>query len=85
MRNRAEAVLADVTASASWYRYVLVFFARELWRSLPGPWYVKIALIIVCQLIPGPGDEIALIALTVWARRRRAREMTDEMREAIGG
>jgi hypothetical protein len=79
--NQRAAVLADITGAAGWYRYVLTFYARELWRSLPGPWYVKIALIIACQLIPGPGDEIALIALAAWARRRKSRKERDARAE----
>lgn len=53
-----------------WYSFVLAYYARETWRALPGPWYVKVLLIVICSLIPGPADEIALIAVTAYARRR---------------
>jgi hypothetical protein len=61
---------ADVTR---WYAYVLWFFALRLWHDLPGPTPVKIALIAVCFAIPGPLDEIALIALPAAARKIRKR------------
>lgn len=61
---------ADV---AGWWAYVVRCEARELWRSLPGPWPVKAVLIIACLAIPGPLDEIALVAVAGALRRRKSR------------
>jgi hypothetical protein len=58
---------------ASWWGYVLRYEAREMWRALPGPWWVKALLITVCLLIPGPQDEIALALIVAAFRRRQAR------------
>lgn len=55
-----------------WWAYVVRYEAREAWRALPGPWPVKVLLIVACQAIPGPLDEIALVALSAaWRRRKR--------------
>jgi hypothetical protein len=48
--------------------------ARELWDDLPGPWYVKILIIIACQLIPGQFDDIAVIAIARAWRRYKTRK-----------
>lgn len=54
-----------------WWRHVLWVNIRDMWDSLPGPWFVKVALILVCQVIPGPLDEIALLAVIgAWRRYR---------------
>ena len=58
-----------------WPVYVARYYMIVLWRGMPGPWPVKLALIILCQLIPGGFDEIALIAVTRayrgWQARRQ--------------
>lgn len=59
---------------ASWWSFVLRYEARELWRSLPGPWWVKALLIAVCVAIPGPQDELILLAVVAACRKRRARK-----------
>lgn len=59
--------LARFWACAIW------FTVRQAWAALPGPWPVKLALIIACQLIPGPLDELALLAIVAAWRRYRAR------------
>jgi hypothetical protein len=46
---------------------------RALWDALPGPTWVKVGLLVVCLAIPGPGDEIALIAVAGILAARRAR------------
>jgi hypothetical protein len=47
----------------------------QLWHALPGPTWVKVALLVVCLAIPGPGDEIALLAVAgiLAARKVRSR------------
>jgi hypothetical protein len=62
-----------MSALISWYVFVIRYELRELYRSLPGPWYCKAALIVGCLAIPGPVDEIALIAFIAWRKRRRNR------------
>lgn len=56
----------------SWWAYVLRHEAREFWRSLPGPWWCKAALVAVCLAIPGELDEIILVSVLGWLRKRRA-------------
>lgn len=47
---------------------------RQTWDDMPGPAPVKLALVIICLAIPGPQDEILLIAFTracrAWRKRR---------------
>ena len=61
---------------AAWWVFVLRYEARELWRALPGPWWVKVLLIVATQAIPGPQDELVLLAVVAWCRRRKARKHT---------
>lgn len=65
--------MTGVIGVIGWWAYVVRYEAREMWRALPGPWPVKVLLIIACQAIPGPFDEVAVIAIAA-ARRRRAQE-----------
>jgi hypothetical protein len=46
----------------------------ETWRGLPGPNWVKVLLIAVCLAIPGPQDELLLLAITAACRARKARQ-----------
>lgn len=55
---------------AVWYIVAAYMTVRSGWLTLPGPWPVKLALGIViaailggCLLIPGPADELAVMAL----------------------
>jgi hypothetical protein len=34
----------------------LHLYATRLWRSLPGPWWLKVVLLIATQAIPGPSE-----------------------------
>lgn len=61
-----------MTGVASWWAYVLRYEARELWRALPGPWWVKVLLIVVLSLIPGQFDEVIFLAVLSALRKRRA-------------
>lgn len=49
--------------------------AREMWRALPGPWWVKVAICLACLAVPGELDEIALIVVLRYFRARRARRL----------
>jgi hypothetical protein len=60
----------------TWPVYVARYYARRTWDDLPGPWWCKVALIVVCLAIPGPQDEIALIAFTALCRKWRASRVT---------
>lgn len=59
-----------------WFWMAAVKFAiKSIWDSLPGPWYVKLILIIITQAIPGPQDELllfAIMALFRYIKKRRA-------------
>lgn len=67
------ALRAEMAAARSWYGFLARLYARETWEGLPGPWPVKVALCAVCLAIPGPQDEILLIALTAACRAWKAR------------
>ena len=47
----------------------------QLWRALPGPTWAKVLLIALCLAIPGPADELILIAAAgvLAARKVRSR------------
>ena len=59
----------------AWPVYLARYYVRELYRAMPGPWWVKVLRIVACQLIPGGFDELALIAVTrayrVWRARKQ--------------
>jgi len=57
----------------SWPAFLLRYYCGITWRALPGPWPVKLVLIIVCTAIPGPQDELLLIALTAACRAWRSK------------
>lgn len=70
----------EIWNMAQWWAYVVWYNLCEMWRDLPGPWYVKLVLIIAVLAIPGPQDELALIAVVrlcrVWRKRQAARAAT---------
>jgi len=61
-----------VSAVAGWWVFVLRYEAREMWRAIPGPWWVKVLLIVITQAIPGPQDELVLLAVVAAFRKRQA-------------
>ena len=62
-----------MTALVSWWAYVLRYEIREMWRALPGPWWVKVLLIAVMLAIPGQLDEFLFLAVLGAFRKRQAR------------
>lgn len=64
--------------SYRWPLYVAWDLARETYRALPGPWWLKLLLCAICLAIPGPQDELLLIALTVIARKIRAHRVNQQ-------
>jgi hypothetical protein len=60
----------------SWPVYLARYYVRQVWQDMPGPWPVKVALVAICLAIPGPQDEILLIALTRVCRAWRKRQAT---------
>jgi hypothetical protein len=54
--------------------FLAIYYLRQTWDDLPGPWPVKVALCAICLAIPGPQDELTLIALTRLCRAWRARQ-----------
>jgi hypothetical protein len=68
----------EMVSACRWAWFLVRFYAVRLWRDLPGPWPVKVVLIVACVAIPGPFDEVALVALPrvcrAWRNRRHARE-----------
>ena len=66
---------------AGWWAFVLRYEARELWRALPGPWWVKVLLIAVTQAVPGPQDELILLAIVAAFRKRQARKVKNSSDE----
>jgi len=68
---------ARATATGVWHSWPVFLarhYTRETWDGLPGPWPVKVALCAVCLAIPGPQDEILLLAFTQFCRARKARK-----------
>ena len=59
---------------AAWWWHVAKVTALDYWESLPGPWPVKVLLIAVCLAIPGQVDELILLAVVAWFRRRQAKQ-----------
>lgn len=59
---------------AQWYAFVVWFLVRQIWRDLPGPWWVKVLILVVTQLIPGPQDELLLLAVLAVVRKYRTRQ-----------
>jgi hypothetical protein len=57
-----------------WPAYVVADFIRDTYRSLPGPWWCKAMLVAICLAIPGPQDELLLLAIVAISRRIRARK-----------
>lgn len=64
-----------MSSALSWYWFVIKWEVRELWRALPGPWYVKASLLIITQLIPGPQDEILLLLVLAVLQKRREKRV----------
>lgn len=58
---------------AAWWVFVLRYEARELWRSLPGPWWCKVLILVALNLIPGQFDEVVFLAVLSALRKRKAR------------
>jgi hypothetical protein len=44
-----------------------------LWQALPGPTWAKVITVAVCLAIPGPLDEIAVVAVAGFLAVRKAR------------
>lgn len=57
-----------------WAYAVWHFVVKQTWKDLPGPAPVKVALLLICLAIPGPQDELLLIAFTRVCRAYRARQ-----------
>lgn len=64
---------ADLTDVASWWAYVARYEARETWRAIPGPWWVKVPVFVLVVAEPGPFGEMALFGILAacrWVKRR---------------
>jgi hypothetical protein len=72
--RRGEHDMSGMADLAGFWLYAVRTEIRSMWDSLPGPWPVKLALVVACQAIPGPLDEIALVAVVAAWRRYRARK-----------
>jgi hypothetical protein len=46
----------ELSSAVRWAWFLARFYAARLWRDLPGPWPVKVVLIVACVAIPGPFD-----------------------------
>jgi hypothetical protein len=71
-RSRRATALSELACVARWWRHVAAVTARDLWDGLPGPWPVKVLLVVVTQAIPGPQDELLLLAVVALWRKYRA-------------
>lgn len=64
--------LGDV---AGWWWHVVKVSAADGWRWLPGPWPVKLTLVVLLaagQLIPGELDELIVLAVIAGVKRLAA-------------
>lgn len=66
----------------SWWAYVVRYEARELWRAVPGPWWVKVLLLAVMLAIPGQLDEVVFFAVLGAIRKRRTRRRECQGRQS---
>lgn len=62
------------SAQIRWHAVAAWYLMKQLWRDLPGPWYVKVLILVVTQAIPGPQDELLLLAVLAAVRKYRARK-----------
>lgn len=74
VRREVAELGAYAAATGRWYALAIWCAMLQTWRDMPGPWWVKVALVAVCLAIPGPQDEILLILLTRVFRAWRARQ-----------
>jgi hypothetical protein len=51
--------------------------ARALYDDLPGPHWVKITIVVTCLILPGPQDEVLLIALVAVCRYIKRRKTSN--------
>lgn len=58
-----------------WHVYCAREWVREAWAGLPGPWWCKALLCAACLAVPGPQDELLLLAVTAACRAWRARRL----------
>jgi hypothetical protein len=68
-------LLKTASDIAAWWWTVVRMSARQGWDALPGPWPVKaglIALLAVAQIVPGQVDDIALVLVIGYVKRRTA-------------
>jgi hypothetical protein len=66
-------LLTTASDIAAWWWTVVRMSARQGWDALPGPWPVKVALVLLLiagQAIPGELDELLLILAIGWVKRR---------------
>lgn len=70
-RHRKPGALA--AAWHCWPAFLARYYIRQTWDDMPGPRWVRLALVIICIAIPGPQDELILIGLTRVFRAWRAR------------
>ena len=70
----ALAVITLVTLAIPRTRKRAIHEAREMYRALPGPHWVKIGIIAACFAIPGPQDELLLLAILAACRYIRYRK-----------
>ena len=54
-----------------WLVFLALYYIRETWRGIPGPWPVKMTLVVICFAIPGWFDEWALLKLAQWNGKRK--------------
>jgi len=60
----------------NWYWLAMRLTALDLWNALPGPWWVKVLVLVITQVIPGPQDELLLLAVVAVCRKIKARRAT---------
>lgn len=59
--------------SCRWPLTLLREWIRDTWDGLPGPVWLRVLLIVACLAIPGPQDELLLLAVVAACRAIRKR------------
>jgi hypothetical protein len=62
----------------SWYWFAVRWTVRDTWKGLPGPVWVKLIIClagIAALLMPGQADDIMLVLIIGWVKRRKAKHV----------
>lgn len=74
--------MSEVWWLGRWYGLWTWDAIRQTYRDMPGPWWVKLVIVIICLAIPGPQDELLLVlasrAFRAWRKRQAGKSQKEE-------